>query len=150
MSLASFTFQLHCRLDFVKGFHGSHVRDYLQSSLPQFVVGEYWDSLSYGYDGTPNHNQDAHRKRIVNWIEAAGGLATAFGERVAAGVGAISGRQSSSSSKGPRRRRCTACWRVVCFSRRHLHLLNPILASLPPPPTPLGRHHKQRHHACRV
>ncbi|KAI3433674.1 hypothetical protein D9Q98_003483 [Chlorella vulgaris] len=66
------------RLDFVKGFHGSHVRDYLQSSLPQFVVGEYWDSLSYGYDGTPNHNQDAHRKRIVNWIEAAGGLATAF------------------------------------------------------------------------
>jgi hypothetical protein len=54
------------------------VRDYLEASLPQFVVGEYWDSLSYQFDGTPSHNQDPHRKRIVNWIEAAGGLATAF------------------------------------------------------------------------
>lgn len=33
------------RLDFVKGFHGSHVRDYLDASLPQFAVGEYWDTL---------------------------------------------------------------------------------------------------------
>lgn len=104
------------RLDFVKGFHGSHVKDYLEASCPEFVVGErpptcvcaksrmsvalsaylpthlptvsmhpsaatgeYWDSLAYGFDGTPAHNQDAHRQRTVNWIEAAGGLATAFG-----------------------------------------------------------------------
>ncbi|KAL4435447.1 hypothetical protein ABPG77_006209 [Micractinium sp. CCAP 211/92] len=66
------------RLDFVKGFHGSHVKDYLEASKPEFVVGEYWDSLAYQMDGTPAHNQDAHRQRIVNWIEAAGGLATAF------------------------------------------------------------------------
>ncbi|PSC70086.1 alpha amylase domain [Micractinium conductrix] len=66
------------RLDFVKGFHGSHVKDYLEASCPEFVVGEYWDSLAYGFDGTPAHNQDAHRQRTVNWIEAAGGLATAF------------------------------------------------------------------------
>lgn len=50
-------------------------------SLPPPPTGEYWDSLAYQFDGTPAHNQDAHRQRIVNWIEAAGGLATAFGER---------------------------------------------------------------------
>jgi hypothetical protein len=64
----------------VKGFHGSHVKDYVEASSPDFTVGEYWDSLSYQLDGTPAHNQDAHRQRIVNWINAAGGLATAFGE----------------------------------------------------------------------
>lgn len=49
-------------------------------SLRRAFSGEYWDSLAYQFDGTPAHNQDAHRQRIVNWIEAAGGLATAFGE----------------------------------------------------------------------
>lgn len=29
-----------CSLDFVKGFHGSHVKDYLEASKPEFVVGE--------------------------------------------------------------------------------------------------------------
>ncbi|PSC71161.1 alpha-amylase chloroplastic [Micractinium conductrix] len=66
------------RLDFVKGFHGSHVKDYMEASVPQFAVGEYWDALTYDWDGTPTHNQDAHRQRTVNWINAAGGLATAF------------------------------------------------------------------------
>ena len=28
------------RLDFVKGFHGSHVRDYMEASVPLFAVGE--------------------------------------------------------------------------------------------------------------
>lgn len=41
-------------------------------------AGEYWDALSYDWDGTPVHNQDAHRQRTVNWINAAGGLSTAF------------------------------------------------------------------------
>ena len=66
------------RLDFVKGFHGSHVKDYLEVSEPTFAVGEYWDALSYDWDGTPNLNQDAHRQRTVDWINAAGGLSTAF------------------------------------------------------------------------
>ena len=81
------------RLDFVKGFHGSHVKDYVEASSPDFTVGEYWDSLSYQLDGTPAHNQDAHRQRIVNWINAAGGLATAFGEwgsAACAGKGCVS------------------------------------------------------------
>jgi len=66
------------RLDFVKGFHGSHVKDYLEVSKPLFSVGEYWDALEYEWDGTPKLNQDAHRQRTVDWINAAGGLSTAF------------------------------------------------------------------------
>lgn len=66
------------RLDFVKGFHGSHVKDYMEASVPQFSVGEYWDALSYEWDGSPSNNQDNHRQRTVNWINAAGGLSTAF------------------------------------------------------------------------
>ncbi|KAG8383113.1 hypothetical protein BUALT_Bualt05G0151000 [Buddleja alternifolia] len=59
------------RLDFVRGFWGGYVKDYLDSSDPYLVVGEYWDSLSYTY-GEMDYNQDAHRQRIVNWINAAG------------------------------------------------------------------------------
>lgn len=66
------------RLDFVKGFHGSHVKDYMEASIPQFAVGEYWDTMSYEWDGSPSHNQDAHRQRTIDWINAAGGLSTAF------------------------------------------------------------------------
>ncbi|CAL5229985.1 g13418 [Coccomyxa viridis] len=65
------------RLDFVRGFHGSHVRDYVRATEPSFVVGEFWDSLAYN-GGLPDHNQDAHRQRIVNWINDARGNATAF------------------------------------------------------------------------
>ena len=57
------------------------MKDYVEASSPDFTVGEYWDSLSYQLDGTPAHDQDMHRQRIINWINAAGGLATAFGER---------------------------------------------------------------------
>lgn len=66
------------RLDFVKGFHGSHVKDYMEASMPRFAVGEYWDTMAYEWDGSPAHNQDAHRQRTVDWINAAGGLSTAF------------------------------------------------------------------------
>lgn len=54
------------------------LQDYMEASCPQFAVGEYWDTLAYEWDGTPTHNQDAHRQRTINWITAAGGLATAF------------------------------------------------------------------------
>lgn len=65
------------RLDFVRGFWGGYVKDYLDASEPYFAVGEYWDSLSYTY-GEMDHNQDAHRQRIVDWINATGGTAGAF------------------------------------------------------------------------
>ncbi|KAG1367590.1 alpha-amylase 3, chloroplastic [Cocos nucifera] len=65
------------RLDFVRGFWGGYVKDYLEASEPYFAVGEYWDSLSYTYGGM-DHNQDAHRQRIVDWINATNGTAGAF------------------------------------------------------------------------
>lgn len=66
------------RLDFVKGFHGGHVRDYMEASCPYFAVGEYWDTMNYEHDGVPSYCQDSHRQRTINWIHAAGDLSTAF------------------------------------------------------------------------
>lgn len=66
------------RLDYVRGFHGSHIKDYMEASVPSFAVGEYWDSMAYEWDGTPSHNQDSHRQRTIDWITAAGGLSCAF------------------------------------------------------------------------
>lgn len=40
-------------------------------------MGEYWDSLSYTY-GQMDYSQDAHRQRIIDWINATGGNASAF------------------------------------------------------------------------
>ncbi|KAL8518790.1 hypothetical protein ACS0TY_009955 [Phlomoides rotata] len=65
------------RLDFVRGFWGGYVKDYLEATEPYFAVGEFWDSLSYTY-GEMDHNQDAHRQRIVDWINATNGTASAF------------------------------------------------------------------------
>ncbi|KAK9675794.1 hypothetical protein RND81_11G031600 [Saponaria officinalis] len=65
------------RLDFVRGFWGGYVKDYIDASTPYFAVGEYWDSLSYTY-GEMDYDQDAHRQRIVDWINATGGTAGAF------------------------------------------------------------------------
>ena len=65
------------RLDFVRGFSGVAVREYLAHTGPSFAVGEYWDTLAY-HHSEPEHCQDAHRQRIVNWVNAAGGLAGAF------------------------------------------------------------------------
>ncbi|KAH9609176.1 hypothetical protein KSS87_002402 [Heliosperma pusillum] len=65
------------RLDFVRGFWGGYVKDYIDVSTPYFAVGEYWDSLSYSY-GEMDYDQDAHRQRIVDWINATGGTAGAF------------------------------------------------------------------------
>ncbi|KAE8666065.1 Ethylene-responsive transcription factor WRI1 [Hibiscus syriacus] len=64
-------------MDFVGGFWGGYVKDYLDASEPYFAVGEYWDSLSYTYNEM-DHNQDAHRQRIIDWINATNGTAGAF------------------------------------------------------------------------
>lgn len=37
------------RLDYVRGFWGGYVKDYMEVTEPYFAVGEYWDSLSYSY-----------------------------------------------------------------------------------------------------
>lgn len=65
------------RLDFVRGIDGRFVKTYIEASKPYFTVGEYWDALAY--EGpVPQHNQDGHRQRIVNWIDATASLSAAF------------------------------------------------------------------------
>ncbi|KAJ0963484.1 hypothetical protein J5N97_028606 [Dioscorea zingiberensis] len=65
------------RLDFVRGFAGEYVKEYIEASNPAFAIGEYWDSLAYE-GGNLCYNQDSHRQRIVNWINATGGTSSAF------------------------------------------------------------------------
>lgn len=65
------------RLDFVRGFSGTFVKEYIESSNPAFSIGEYWDSLAYE-NGNLCYNQDHHRQRIINWINATGGTSSAF------------------------------------------------------------------------
>eukprot|EP00897_Mesotaenium_endlicherianum_P000654 jgi/Mesen1/1058/ME000123S00228 len=65
------------RLDFVRGFWGGHVKEYIEATTPAFSIGEYWDSLAYE-GGTVCYNQDAHRQRIINWVNATGGTSSAF------------------------------------------------------------------------
>ncbi|ERM99977.1 hypothetical protein AMTRI_Chr10g224780 [Amborella trichopoda] len=65
------------RLDFVRGFSGGYVKEYIEASNPAFAIGEYWDSLAYE-GGNLCYNQDAHRQRIVNWINATSGTSSAF------------------------------------------------------------------------
>ncbi|KAL1071360.1 hypothetical protein V6Z11_D11G083800 [Gossypium hirsutum] len=65
------------RLDFVRGFSGTFVKEYIEASNPAFAIGEYWDSMAYEH-GNLCYNQDAHRQRIVNWINATGGTSSAF------------------------------------------------------------------------
>lgn len=66
------------RFDFVKGYAPSITKIYMDRTLPNFAVGEKWDSLSYGQDGKLNPNQDAHRHALADWVNAAGGAVTAF------------------------------------------------------------------------
>ncbi|XP_039063684.1 uncharacterized protein LOC120208473 [Hibiscus syriacus] len=65
------------RLDFVRGFSGTFVKEYIEASHPAFAIGEYWDCMAYE-NGNLSYNQDAHRQRIVNWINATGGTSSAF------------------------------------------------------------------------
>jgi len=65
------------RFDYARGINGRYVKRYVEAGQPLFCVGEFWDALDY--EGTtPKHNQDAHRQRIVDWIDAAGTLSSAF------------------------------------------------------------------------
>jgi len=108
-------------------------------------TGEYWDSLSYQFDGTPAHNQDAHRQRTVDWINAAGGLATAFGEWA---PGAWQGVWGEREGSGHSRQGCVA-WgtgpRPNCC--RHLEHSRQADRSpgqhLRPMTLPLSPHHPQ-------
>lgn len=66
------------RFDFVKGYSPSVSKIYMEQTSPDFAVGEYWNSLSYGGDGKPNYNQDSARGALANWVQSAGGFVKAF------------------------------------------------------------------------
>ncbi|DBA79186.1 hypothetical protein WJX77_000073 [Trebouxia sp. C0004] len=65
------------RFDFVKGYAGEAVREYINGTVPLMAFGEYWDTCEYT-DGVLNYNQDAHRQRTVNWCDQTGGTSAAF------------------------------------------------------------------------
>ena len=67
------------RLDFVKGYAARFAREYVNHFAGDLAVGEMWTTLAYKPDGGGlEWNQDAHRQEIVNWIDATGGVCTAF------------------------------------------------------------------------
>ena len=66
------------RFDFARGYSPAFTKKYMANTKPNFAVGEIWNTLAYGSDGKPVHNQDGHRRDIVRWIQAAGGRVTAF------------------------------------------------------------------------
>ncbi len=35
------------RFDFVKGYGGQHVREYIEATSPSLAVGEFWDDCAY-------------------------------------------------------------------------------------------------------
>ena len=67
------------RLDFVKGYAARYASEYVNHFGGDLAVGEMWQTLAYKQDGGGlEWNQDAHRQEIVNWIDATGGVCTAF------------------------------------------------------------------------
>ncbi|KAG5250267.1 alpha-amylase [Salix suchowensis] len=65
------------RFDFARGYSPKYVKEYIEGAKPVFSVGEYWDSCNYNGHFL-EYNQDSHRQRIVNWIDATGQLSAAF------------------------------------------------------------------------
>ncbi|KAJ9166235.1 hypothetical protein P3X46_021013 [Hevea brasiliensis] len=66
------------RLDFVKGFSTNIAKIYMEQTKPNFAVGEYWDFFSYGQDGKPVTDLNAHRGALRDWVQAVGNGVTAF------------------------------------------------------------------------
>lgn len=66
------------RFDFSKGYGGNYAGEYVSKALPEFSVGEVWESLAYDEGGEVAYNQDDHRQRIINWVDATNGRSAAF------------------------------------------------------------------------
>ncbi|XP_009106267.1 probable alpha-amylase 2 [Brassica rapa] len=65
------------RFDFARGYSAQYVKEYIGAAKPLFSVGECWDSCNYNGHGL-DYNQDSHRQRIINWIDATGQRSAAF------------------------------------------------------------------------
>lgn len=61
------------RFDFVKGFAGSYVKEYVTATDPWFCVGEFWPT-NYFDANNPND----WKQQIVNWVDATTGTCAAF------------------------------------------------------------------------
>ncbi|KAK6245244.1 hypothetical protein SCA6_008334 [Theobroma cacao] len=59
------------RFDFVRGYAPSITKIYMDQTSPDFAVGEKWEDFSLG-------QEDSHRGALKDWVEAAGGVVTAF------------------------------------------------------------------------
>lgn len=49
------------RFDFVKGYNGQHVREYIEASKPAMAVGEFWDDCAYD-DSKLDYDQVQHSR----------------------------------------------------------------------------------------
>ncbi|GMH44738.1 hypothetical protein BSKO_12690 [Bryopsis sp. KO-2023] len=65
------------RFDFVKGYSGEFLKQYIDATVPQMAIGEYWDTCEYT-NGVLNYNQNNHRQRTINWCDSTGGTSAAF------------------------------------------------------------------------
>ncbi|CAD7698103.1 unnamed protein product [Ostreobium quekettii] len=65
------------RFDFVKGYPGTYLRQYIDNTVPELAIGEFWDTCEYT-DSVLNYNQDQHRQRTVTWCDSTGGTSAAF------------------------------------------------------------------------
>ncbi|KAL2631868.1 hypothetical protein R1flu_016554 [Riccia fluitans] len=65
------------RYDFAKGYHSRFVGLYNEKTQPQFSVGEVWGTMNY-QNSTLEYNQDKHRQRLVDWVNATNRRSTAF------------------------------------------------------------------------
>jgi len=65
------------RYDFVRGFAPRYLALFDDKTSPDFSVGEYWTDMSYDESGL-NPNQDAHRRKLCDWLEKSGSSSSAF------------------------------------------------------------------------
>ncbi|WP_309887482.1 hypothetical protein [Archangium sp.] len=61
------------RFDFVKGFSGAYVGEYVTRTTPTFCVGEFWPTNYFDPNDPANW-----RNQIVGWVDATGGRCSAF------------------------------------------------------------------------
>ncbi|RKH47400.1 carbohydrate-binding module family 20 domain-containing protein [Corallococcus sicarius] len=61
------------RFDFVKGFAGGYVKEYVEGTAPWFCVGEHWPTNYFDANNPDNWSQ-----QIGNWVTANGGTCAAF------------------------------------------------------------------------
>ncbi|XP_057721666.1 alpha-amylase-like [Arachis stenosperma] len=60
------------RFDMVLGYAPKFTKLYIDNTKPEFSVGELFEKVALGNDNKPLANQDAHRGKLVNWVNEVG------------------------------------------------------------------------------